>query len=126
MLGTHGYMAPEQARGGPLDERADVYSLGAILVALVTKDGQTAIESGPRPLRSICARAMEADPDRRYASVDELREEIARFRAGGAVRAHRENVWERTTRLARVYRMPILIVVSYVVMRTLIAWTTGW
>jgi serine/threonine protein kinase len=138
VLGTRGFMAPEQASGAgaSVDERADVYSLGAILVALLARDTaaihdgavQTALErlTVPRPLRSICARALAADRGSRYSSVTELAEDIARYRAGEAVRAHRENLLERTSRVATVYRMPILLVVTYMIMRALIAWTTGW
>lgn len=139
VLGTHGFMAPEQARGdsATVDERADVYSLGAILLALlansaapirqdeqrVTLSDLTAV---PRPLRSICARALAADHGERYRSAAELGDEIARYRAGDAVLAHRETALERTVRVARRYRMPILLVLTYMIMRALIAFFAGW
>jgi eukaryotic-like serine/threonine-protein kinase len=137
VIGTRGFMAPEQASGrDSVDERADVYSLGAILVALLARDVatihdgsvRTALEqlATPRPLRSICARALAADRDERYPSASELGDDIARYRAGEAVRAHRENAVERAIRVATVYRMPILLVLTYMIMRALIAWTTGW
>jgi serine/threonine protein kinase len=137
VLGTRGFMAPEQASGGAsVDERADVYSLGAILFALLSRDTAsihdgsmwTALEglATPRPLRSICARALAADRDARYRSAAELGDDIARYRAGEAVRAHRESWLEHTIRVATVYRMPILLVLTYMIMRALIAWTTGW
>ncbi len=137
VLGTHGFMPPEQARGDmqALDERADVYGLGAILFALLTdRDEPAAMPASaalagsasiPRPLRSICARALAEDPDHRYASATALGEDVARFRAGQKVDAHRENVWERTSRVARVYQVPILLVLAYMIMRTIVAFVIG-
>ena len=52
-------------------------------------------------------------------------EDVARFRAGQAVRAHRETGLEQVARLARTYRTPILLVLAYIVMRALVAFTTG-
>jgi serine/threonine protein kinase len=139
VLGTAGYMAPEQAQGNSasVDERADVYSLGAILLALLTRDaaGRDArakatalgeLPATPRPLRSICARALAEAPGDRYASAAELCEDTARFRAGSRVLAHRETPLEKTARIAKVYRTPILLVLTYMLMRALVAWTAGW
>jgi len=119
VMGTEGFMAPEQARGdvAAIDERADVYALGAILVTLLDNT-QAPV---PRPLRSICTRAMAPAPADRYASASELGADVARSRAGRAVLAHRETVVERVARLARVYQAPILLVVAYMILRALIA-----
>jgi hypothetical protein len=46
---------------------------------------------------------------------------VRRFREGDAVRAHRESVFERAARFGRKYRVPILLVLAYIVMRALIA-----
>src|SRR5688500_564536 len=121
IYGTTGFMAPEQARGDvALDARSDVYALGAILRTMLPASPRTA----EKPLLSICARATEERPEARYPSVDALRADVARYRAGTAVEAHRETIVERTARLARVYRTAILLVLAYVIMRALVAFTT--
>jgi serine/threonine protein kinase len=138
ILGTHGFMAPEQARGAAeaVDVRADVYGLGALLFMILTGEGpppdaEQAVarilrhRNLPKPLRSICAHAMASAPGDRYADVPSLAADIARFRAGHAVRAHHETLFEQASRLAKTYRTPIFLVLAYLVMRTIVAITTG-
>ena len=115
--GTEGYMAPEQRDGRP-DARADVYALGAILRDLT--DGPAAGARSLRPLRSIVARAMQAEPAARYDTPADLAADVRRFVDGAAVDAHRESALERATRLARVYRGPIGLVLAYLAMRGLL------
>jgi serine/threonine protein kinase len=136
VVGTRGFMAPEQAeQGGAGDARADVYSLGAILFLLLTNadppataaaDRLTSHARVPRALRAICARALARDPAERYPSVRELADDVARFRAGLGVAAHQETLIERAWRFAQAYRVAILLVLAYIVMRTLVAVYAGW
>jgi aminoglycoside phosphotransferase (APT) family kinase protein len=118
IIGTRGFMPPEQAAGNTdVDERADVYALGAMLSMLASH--------GAAPLRSIAARAMAPAPADRYATVAALADDVRRFREGDAVGAHRENVLERTSRFVRKYQVPILLVLAYIVMRAIIALFAG-
>ena len=130
-------MAPEQAAGATdIDARADVFGLGAILYMLLTgaaPDPQTDARETvlrqhavPRPLRAICARALAPAPDGRYQTVTALADDVARFRGGQAVMAHRESTADRLGRLARTYRVAILLVLAYIVMRVAVAMLAGW
>jgi serine/threonine protein kinase len=113
--GTEGYMAPEQTHG-VCDARSDVYALGAILRDIAGASGSRWL----RPLGSIVAQAMRADPDTRYADVEALAADVRRFVDGGPVTAHRESVLDRARRVARTYRTPIALVLAYLVMRALL------
>jgi len=129
-------MAPEQERGdastaGPA---ADVYSLGALLYWLLTATpapaSAEAITRGlsglqPRPsrrLRAIVVRCLEDAPAGRYADAAALVADLQRYRAGLAVLAHPESVFERAGRFAARYRTFILLVAAYLIMRAVFAW----
>jgi serine/threonine protein kinase len=130
VLGTPGYMAPEQARGDTdiTDERSDVHALGAILGFLLANRNPTAtphlrkafLPGVPRPLQAIVGKATEPDPDRRYQEVIQLAADLARFRGGLPVEAYPETLVDRFRRLLVKYRVPLGLVVAYVVMRVLL------
>ena len=116
VVGTPGFMAPEQAMAGAVDPRADVYALGMLLTQLIGGDA-------PAPLRAVAGKARHQDPAGRYQRVEDLAADLARFRNQDPVGAYRESAVERLVRLYRRYELPILLLVAYIVMRfVLLVW----
>ena len=143
VVGTPAYMPPEQAYGDPVDQRADVYALGAILYHMVAGappfDGATAVEillkvtSDPPPpiearepavppeLAAIIATAMAYKPADRYPSAEELADDLRRFRTGQLVAAHRYSARDRLRRLIRRYRGPLAVAAASLVVLAVIS-----
>jgi hypothetical protein len=105
-----------------------------LFTVLTGRPPQSARESGgaltfaktiPPPLRSICRCALADTPAGRYSSVAALQDDVGRFRARQAVKAHRESPLERVVRFARAYQVPIVLVLAYILMRALIAILSG-
>jgi serine/threonine protein kinase len=133
-LGTPGFMSPEQARGDldAVGPRSDVYALGALLFWLWAGEPpplQTDVRArlrACRPLPSkrliaIVARCLEDGPASRYPDSAALAADIGRLRAGLAVTALPETMFDRLWRFIARYRTFILLIAAYLVMRTLIA-----
>lgn len=131
VVGTPAYMAPEQAHGRAVDQRADVYALGALLykvlageppyraanaddaLALVKSQPPTPLQvlvpEAPAELVTIVAKAMARDPNDRYITASALAQDLKRFETGQLVAAHRYTVGQLIGRWLRKHRIVVAV-----------------
>jgi eukaryotic-like serine/threonine-protein kinase len=122
VLGTPGYMSPEQALGNTeVDHRTDIFALGAILRFMLTRSelGDLPLASArvPRSLQAICDKAMAADPNARYQSAEEMTSDVANYLNGEPVSAYCESLLERTGRIYTRHSTAVALVGVYLFMR---------
>ncbi len=123
VMGTPGYMPPEQVRGEPLDARADVYALGALLYFALSghaphegatvKDLLTQVltrapvplaqraPEAPADLVGIVEKAMARERSDRYPDARGLARDLAAFSTGRLVAAYRYSSWDLVKRFVR-------------------------
>ncbi len=143
IIGTAAYAPPEQLSGNLdlVNERSDVYGLGAMLYELLTgttpAHGETleaiikAVVAGqirtprsvqpqvPKPLEAICLQSIARQPDARYATAAELGQEIERWLDDQPVHVYPEPLTVRTSRWIRSHQLLVATASAVVFMSTL-------
>lgn len=138
ILGTPAYMAPEQARSEEATTKSDVYGIGAVLYDCLTgrppfptrdyvetltkvREAQpppprTIRRAIPRDLEAICLKCLEKNPTRRYASANELADDLARFRKGERTKARPiplpTALWRKARMHSRVWATAAVVLMA--------------
>ena len=134
VMGTPAYMPIEQAQGQPLDERADVYALGALLYHVLCGHpphvGDTAnavlhkvihepvapiatrVPGVPPDLVTIVTKAMAHDAADRYPTANELADDLKKFQTGQLVGSHHYSLGELVRRWLRRHRAEVSVAIA--------------
>jgi WD40 repeat protein len=137
VLGTPAYMSREQARGLPVDERTDVYALGAMLYHALSGEkpytGKSSAEvlkqvleglpvpleerqpGLPEDLLALVRKAMALQPDQRYPTAKALAEDLRRFQTGQLVGAHRYSMGQLVRRWIARHRAVVSVATAALV-----------
>jgi serine/threonine protein kinase len=148
LVGTLRYMSPEQALARPclIDQRTDIYSLGVTLYELLTlepaypgQDRQEVLRriafEDPRPMRqlnpaipreleTVIQKAMAKEPEERYATAQDLSDDLRRFLEHKPVLARRPTIRQRLTKWARRHR-PLVFMAAVLVVLAVAALVAG-
>jgi len=150
VMGSLGYMSPEQASGNTREATpaVDIYALGAILYRLLT--GKTPFEGSstaeslqlvisgvpvpirrllptcPRDLDTICLKCLEKAPANRYRTAADLADDLRRFLRGEPIRARAATPLEQLISWTRRNPLPTTIAIGGVVMLAILAGAMAW
>jgi hypothetical protein len=150
VMGSIGYMSPEQASGHTREATpaVDIYALGAVLYRLLTGktpfEGSSTVESlqlvingvpvpirrlrpsCPRDLETICLKCLEKSPINRYRTAADLADDLRRFLKGEPIAARAATPLEQLVSWARRNPLPTTIAIGGIIMLAILAGAMAW